>query len=98
MGLRRFGCRGARFSSEPVALRVRKQPWRFGSHPGSNLFELSESLVNKRYFLTTRSFRTPRKKLRKADRGLNAKQVKRTPIGRLPRIARCMAYAVEVTA
>jgi hypothetical protein len=72
-GLRRFCDRGARFSSEPVALGVRKQPWRLGSNPGSNPFELSDSLVNKRYYLTTRLLSNPDKKLRKADRRVNAR-------------------------
>ena len=59
-GLRRFGPGGSDSLSEPVALRVREQTSWFGTHPESNPPKLSQSLFNKRCYLTTRLLSHPR--------------------------------------
>jgi hypothetical protein len=59
-GLRRFGSGGSDSLSEPVALRVRAQPSWLSAHPVNNRLELSESLFNKRCYLTTRLLSHPR--------------------------------------
>jgi hypothetical protein len=58
-GLRRFGPSVSDSLSEPVALRVRKQPSWLGTHPESNPSKLSQSLFNKRCYLTTRLLSHP---------------------------------------
>jgi hypothetical protein len=58
-GLRRFGSGGSDSLSEPVALRVREQPSWFGTHPESNPPKLSQSLFNKRCYLTARLLSDP---------------------------------------
>jgi len=58
-GLRRFGPGGSDSLSEPVALRVREQTSWFGTHPESNPPKLSQSLFNKRCYLTTRLLSHP---------------------------------------
>jgi hypothetical protein len=58
-GLRRFGPVRPDSLSEPVALRVREQTSWFGTHPASNPPKLSQSLFNKRCYLTTRLLSHP---------------------------------------
>jgi hypothetical protein len=58
-GLYRFGPGGSDSLSEPVALRVREQTSWFGTHPESNPPKLSQSLFNKRCYLTTRLLSHP---------------------------------------
>ncbi len=67
-GLRRFGAGGPDSLSEPVALRVREQTSWFGTHPESNPPKLSQSLFNKRCYLTTRLSPDPVRKSRKSGR------------------------------
>jgi hypothetical protein len=59
-GLRRFGPVRPDSLSEPVVLRVREQTSWFGTHPESNPPKLSQSLINKRCYLTTRLLSHPR--------------------------------------
>ena len=70
-GLRRFGPVRPDSLSEPVALRVREQPSWFGTHPESNPSKLSQSLFNKRCYLTNRLLSDPERELRKSDRRVN---------------------------
>ena len=57
--LRRFGPVRPDSLSEPVALRVREQTSWFGTHPERNPPKLSQSLFNKRCYLTTRLLSHP---------------------------------------
>jgi hypothetical protein len=94
-GLCRFGSGGSDSLSEPVALRVREQTSWFGTHPESNPPKLSQSLFNKRCYLTTRLLSHPEIELRKSDRRVNpwAEQQWRFQCGDRGRIIPSSRYA-----